>query len=475
MADKKRSGRVVTTRRGLYQAVVELADGSLKRITPPFPKGTSLAYAKERALYWQHQSDEKGWRRPTRPEQPSEPHKSGSKWWSDFLAHRDSLGLTRVTGHYDLHIKPVTAAHPSTWTAKTCKDVRDSLDVRVAAGEISAKTAFNAWAVWTTACKAASGKWKKDKRETLKVREDNPCVDIAPPDIDDPKDLQWLYPDEFSRLVSCRSVPLEWRARYILATVLYLRGSELAALRWSDLDLERGIAKIRFSFDQDQKAIKGTKTGNKGNRRFAIEPVLLPLLRALRGDKDESEHVVSMPHRRFWAARLREHLTLAGVKRAELFTTDKTSKQLRFHDLRSTGLTWLAIRGDDPLKIQQRAGHTDFQTTQKYVRVAEDVEGAIGPATVFPALPDPISFLIAETQPIEIRREDRASLPVRISETAGFSGKPIESQPFERHDSIDNHAESVVRDHACDRDGPRSRAFRAASWLQLSRAVLHTW
>ncbi|HET7541635.1 MAG TPA: site-specific integrase [Polyangiaceae bacterium] len=68
---------------------------------------------------------------------------------------------------------------------------------------------------------------------------------------------------------------------------------------------------------------------------------------------------------------------------AALFRNDATSKRLRFHDLRGTGLTWMAIRGDDPLKIQQRAGHTTFDMTQKYIRTAE--AEAIG--DVFPPLP----------------------------------------------------------------------------------------
>jgi integrase len=44
---------------------------------------------------------------------------------------------------------------------------------------------------------------------------------------------------------------------------------------------------------------------------------------------------------------------------------------MTWHDLRATGLTWLAIRGDDPLKIKQRAGHSAFSTTEGYVRQAE--------------------------------------------------------------------------------------------------------
>jgi hypothetical protein len=61
-----------------------------------------------------------------------------------------------------------------------------------------------------------------------------------------------------------------------------------------------------------------------------------------------------MPRHRDLAEGLRTYLEVAGVKRPELFTTDKTRKAITFHDLRATGLTLMAIRGDEPLRIMQR-------------------------------------------------------------------------------------------------------------------------
>lgn len=55
------------------------------------------------------------------------------------------------------------------------------------------------------------------------------------------------------------------------------------------------------------------------------------------------------------------------------------------HDLRATCLTWMAIRGDSPLRIKARAGHSDLQTTEGYVRTAEEIQGEVG--EVFAALP----------------------------------------------------------------------------------------
>jgi len=58
---------------------------------------------------------------------------------------------------------------------------------------------------------------------------------------------------------------------------------------------------------------------------------------------------------------------------------------ITFHDLRATGNTWCAVRGDDPLKIKQRAGHSTLSTTEGLIREAENLRDGFG--TLFPALP----------------------------------------------------------------------------------------
>jgi hypothetical protein len=82
---------------------------------------------------------------------------------------------------------------------------------------------------------------------------------------------------------------------------------------------------------------------------------------------------------------LREHLKRAGVDRADLHDDTPTTKRITFHDLRATGITWEALAGTEPLRIMQRAGHTNFSTTQGYIREAEAVGNAIG--MPFPELP----------------------------------------------------------------------------------------
>jgi hypothetical protein len=94
---------------------------------------------------------------------------------------------------------------------------------------------------------------------------------------------------------------------------------------------------------------------------------------------------VVTPSERDMARGLRRYLKRAGVDRHELHHRTPPTRPIRFHDLRATGISWMAVRGDEPMKIQERAGHTDFETTQRYIRMAEALREGFG--VVFPDLP----------------------------------------------------------------------------------------
>jgi hypothetical protein len=107
--------------------------------------------------------------------------------------------------------------------------------------------------------------------------------------------------------------------------------------------------------------------------------------------------------------------------------TDRTRKALAWHDLRATRIAWMAIRGDDPLHIQHRAGHTCFfATTQGYIRQAEAVRAWFG--DVFPPLD---ALLVAaktaeqsnELSKTRVPQSWRRGISSRESaERAGFEG-----------------------------------------------------
>ena len=178
----------------------------------------------------------------------------------------------------------------------------------------------------------------------------------------------------------------------------------------NDVDFEHGVIQINKAIDRETGDVKSTKSGE--TRRIPIEPALRPLLTQLH-DARTGDHVLWMPDNEDRAALLRQHLTQAGVKRAELFADNDRQKHVTFHDLRASGITWMAVRGDDPLRIKQRAGHSSFSTTEIYIREAENL--AVGFGDVFPPLP---LDLVDVTEQPALRSKLRSKLAEAASPTS---------------------------------------------------------
>lgn len=170
---------------------------------------------------------------------------------------------------------------------------------------------------------------------------------------------QWLYPSEASALLACPDVLLRWRRLYALATYLYLRPGELAALEWSDVNFEHEYVSIHQALDLRTGKVKSTKTGI--TRKVPIRPGLRPLLEAMHDNSGigrvvQSEHENRKSTRGFppledLAATLRDHLTRAEVKRADLYQVRATTKRVSFYDLRATGITWEVLDGTEHVRI----------------------------------------------------------------------------------------------------------------------------
>jgi integrase-like protein len=106
----------------------------------------------------------------------------------------------------------------------------------------------------------------------------------------------------------------------------------------------------------------------------------------MRAEKRGEGLVIQLMRERGMAQNLRRWLKKARVTRPELHVWTSTRTALTWHDLRATGATWMAVRGDDPLKIKQRCGHRSFSTTEVYILEAEAVREGFG--DVFPVLPE---------------------------------------------------------------------------------------
>lgn len=362
-----------------FRARITLPDG--KRPWIDLPAGLSEAMARAKAAGLSELARTNSAVYVGRKHTTSGPQETVEQWSERWITSREARGLATFTNDRSRlrwHVWPVIGQLPmAEITRAHIEDVVDRLDAATRAGTMSWRTARNVWGLVTKAFADATN----SKNRTLRARETNPALGVQGPDRGLIKSKVYLYPSEFLALVTCERVPRRWVHLFTLASYLYLRASELAALEWDDVDLEHESVHVHRSLDRDA-ASKATK--GKAGRRVPITPALMPFLVRMREESTGSGRLVTMPPREELARRLRRYLNWAGVTRAELFANDATRKQLTFHDLRGTGITWLAIAGAEPLKIKTWAGHRNFSTTEGYIREAENVRPGFGDP--FPSL-----------------------------------------------------------------------------------------
>jgi integrase len=406
---RPRTGSVEPRRRAdgtlYFLARIRLADGARERVTVPESYSTPAGgkSARERAELYaearQERENETGELLAARRARLAEAAKAkaapetGSgetvaKWCERWLADRKERGINTVghdRGRLGKHVLPILGRlDVRTFSRADVERVVERLDQKMRLDDedkdhLSWKTASNVWVLVS--------KMGKDlvnaKRRDLRVREDNPAERVHAPERGSRPAKQYLYPSEFELLVGCKGIDLAFRTLYAVAVYTYARSNELAALSWDDIDLAHNVIHITKSIDRATHKVKSTKSGT--TRRIPIEPALRPVLSRLQEERNGKPAVLWMPDHEDRAIVLRRHLELAGVKRTELLTSDAQRKHITFHDLRATGITWAAVRGDDPLRIKQRAGHLGFATTEIYIREAENLREGFG--RVFPALP----------------------------------------------------------------------------------------
>jgi integrase len=408
-----------------YRGKVRLADGSRERIDIDEPHCFDEKAARAFVREIQAQEDVHGRllarKRGTPPPATSE---TVREWHKRWVASRVAKGNTSTRddkSRYETHADSLIGDKPMALVTRSdVEGIVEALDAKVRANALSWHTAWNVWAVVAKMFRDAS----MAKQRDLRVRDDNPCERVAPPDRGVRRAKQFLYPSELLALMDCAAIALEWRRLIALAVYLFPRAGELEALEWEDVDIQRGIIHIHRGTDRERGGSKGTKTGIA--RRFAIEPTILPILQAMHTEGGGTGRVVpKMPRMRDLAEGLRNFLGLAGVKRAELHQSTRTRKAMTWHDLRATGLTWLAIRGDDPLKIKQRAGHSAFSTTEGYVRQAEAVRSGFG--DVFP----PLAMLVDPPKDTERSNQRSKWLPHQSWRRGIYSRNPAERAGFE--------------------------------------------
>ncbi len=385
-----------------------------------------------------------------------------------LASHNEDRSIIRHYVDVTIGAQPIEAIKP-----EHLRTFVAGLDSKVEEKIIRAKRARNVWGVVRKMFVDAAG----SKIDALRVLEVNPALSVAPPDRASGKTRkQYLYPSEFLALVSSPKVPI-WRARiYAYSVYVWTRAGELAAQTWHGVDLTHGVIRVHESIDRDRRPKSRETTKTSTERMVAIEAELRGLLIALANEASKGFNGVSVhvapPHMAVFArlprvsgdaglaALLRRDLAAAGVDRADLFNDTETRRRMTFHDLRATGITWAAVRGDKPLEIQERAGHSTFAMTQQYIREASVFSrpGVVF-GDVFPMLP---ARLISGSDEAPISPEmNRTSIVQSYQDGPDLPGNSWAQQDLNPR-QIDHEP---PRKDANGREDPSSnRTSRSGSW-----------
>jgi integrase len=213
---------------------------------------------------------------------------------------------------------------------------------------------------------------------TWQLIRDNPSAKVSPPRVPE-KEIETLQPEQLSAILTF----LEGKPIYpivALAIASGARRAELLALRWQDVDLERGTIRIERSVEETDAhglVVKEPKT-KSGRRSISLPATTIATLRS------------------HWKVQLEQRLLLGlgkigskdllfpnphGDLRSPNALSQEWKKQVRklglevtFHSLRHTHASQLIAAGLDIITISRRLGHSKPSITL-------DVYGHLFPST----------------------------------------------------------------------------------------------
>ena len=180
-----------------------------------------------------------------------------------------------------------------------------------------------------------------------------------------PEQFQKLITDTFSKNIDRLRIPAVERCLlYALVGATGLRKKEIVALKWEHLKLDES---------QSCVILPGTKTKNKETARQPLPPQVSGLFAKYKeqgGITDDMKVFPNVKYRINTAELVRQDL-----KAAELKNIDFEGREIDFHSLRNSFISFLA-NSDTPFKaVQTLARHSDPKLTYNvYARTFEGTE-----------------------------------------------------------------------------------------------------
>jgi integrase len=168
--------------------------------------------------------------------------------------------------------------------------------------------------------------------------------------------------DELRLLLrKARELNHPWYPIWAVALMTGMRNGELFALKWSDVDLDKGLITVQRSYNKRTHEFKCTKAGYW--RTVPISKELKSILLQLSSCKSISESEFILPRLGLWD---QGH----QAKVLKSFCREISVSEIKFHTLRACFATQLISEGVEPIKVMKVCGWMDLKTMARYVRLA---------------------------------------------------------------------------------------------------------
>lgn len=180
----------------------------------------------------------------------------------------------------------------------------------------------------------------------------NPMTKVAKPSVSNGR-VRFLDDSERNCLLdACRSSSSDYLyAIVIIALSTGARKGEIMNLRWRDIDLERGLARLE-------------KTKNNERRAIPLTHSALSELKSL--------HAAKSPEPKEFVFARSDGLAPMEIKKHWLKALDDAGiEDFRFHDLRHTAASYLAMNGATLAEIAEVLGHKTLQMVKRYAHLTD--------------------------------------------------------------------------------------------------------
>jgi integrase len=166
----------------------------------------------------------------------------------------------------------------------------------------------------------------------------------------------------------------------LIALAAGMRRGEILALRWKNVDLNRGVLRVVESLEQTKAGLRFKSTKTDKARTVTLPAYAIDELRRLRREQAEALLAIGIRQGGDTLACCREDgepLQPRSLTHefARLVARVKDLPRVRFHDLRHSHATQLLLAGVHPKVAQERLGHSTITTTlDLYSHVTENMQ-----------------------------------------------------------------------------------------------------